>query len=121
MGTYIFVENKHIKGIVMKKTLAFLDVVALLFSACQKKDTASTTQNISVNGVSLSSPMKVDKENKTITVLAAVNGKYLTENTRHAVVLKMASLGTNLFLEPFKIKMTFFKQCLRLVALQAII
>lgn len=81
------------KGILMKKTLALLAVVALFFSACQKKDESATTQNVSVNGVSLSAPMKVDKENKTITILASVNGKYLTENTRHAVVFKDGKFG----------------------------
>lgn len=47
-----------------------------------------------VNGVSLDNPIKIDKEAKTVTVLSSVNGKYLTENTRHASVYKDGSNGT---------------------------
>jgi len=98
----------------MKKTLAFLAIVALLFSACQKKDTTSTTQNVSVNGVSLSAPMKVDKENKTITILAAVNGKYLTENTRHAVVFKDGKFGDKPVFRAFQNQNDFLQAMLEI-------
>lgn len=76
----------------MKKIFAFLAVVALFLSACQKKDDTAS-QTVSINGVSLASPMKVDKEHQSITILAFVNGKYLTENTRHAVVFKDGKFG----------------------------
>ena len=46
-----------------------------------------------VNGVSLDNPIKVDKEAKKITVLSSVNGKYFTENTRHASVNTDGSNG----------------------------
>jgi ferredoxin len=87
------VENTHTKGIIMKKIIAALAVVALLFSACQKKDDSSSQSNVPIDGVSLSSPMKVDKQNQSITILAKVNGKYLTESTRHAVIFKDGKFG----------------------------
>ena len=46
-----------------------------------------------VNGVSLKNPIKVDKEAKKVTVLSSVNGKYFTENTRHASVNTDGSNG----------------------------
>lgn len=76
----------------MKRLLALMAITAIFFSACQKKDDIPP-QNTPVNGVSLSAPMKVDKANQSITVLAIVNGKYLTENTRHAVVFKDGKFG----------------------------
>ena len=38
-------------------------------------------------------PILVDKENKTITLLAYVNGKYLETNTRHAIVFDDGNFG----------------------------
>jgi len=102
----------------MKKILAFLAVVALLFSACQKKDetstTSTTTKDVSVNGVTMSAPMKVDKENKTITVLAEVNGKYLTENTRHAVVFKDGKFGDKPVFRAFQNQNDFLQAMLEI-------
>ena len=37
--------------------------------------------------------MVIDSENKEITMLAEVNGKYFTESTRHGVVFKDGSNG----------------------------
>ncbi|WP_024953511.1 YdjY domain-containing protein [Sulfurospirillum arcachonense] len=76
----------------MKKILILLTLVALFFSACQKKDD-TTKSNETINGVSITNPMKIDKNNQSITILAKVNGKYLTENTRHAVVFKDGKFG----------------------------
>lgn len=77
----------------MKKTLAFLASVALFFSACQDKEVKKVESSAPVNGVSLNSPLKIDKADKSITILAMVNGKYLTENTRHAIVFKDGKYG----------------------------
>lgn len=83
-------ENIHKKGITMKKIFLVLIVVVLFFSACQKKDSKSA---IGIEGVSLTTPMVVDTKNQTVTILAQVNGKYLTENTRHAVIFKDGKFG----------------------------
>ncbi|WAW15633.1 YdjY domain-containing protein [Peptostreptococcus equinus] len=64
------------------------------------KDEKKTEQKVDnkavdeVGGVSLKNPIKVDKQAKTVTVLSSVNGKYFTENTRHASVQKDGSNGT---------------------------
>lgn len=47
----------------------------------------------SIAGVSLAEPLKVDKEAKTVTLLAKVNGKYFEETTRHAVIFKDGSIA----------------------------
>lgn len=54
----------------------------------------SSTAADEVEGVSLSSPMKVDKESKTITVLCSINGQYFTQPTRHASIFKDGGFGT---------------------------
>lgn len=77
----------------MKKILAFLAIIALFFSACEQKDISSSQSSVSIEGVSLASPMKVDNKSQSITILAKVNGKYLTENTRHAVIFKDGKFG----------------------------
>lgn len=62
-----------------------------------KSTTSTTASNAAadeVEGVSLASPMKVDKEAKTITVLCSINGQYLTQPTRHASVFKDGGNGT---------------------------
>lgn len=62
-----------------------------------KSTTSTTASNVAadeVEGVSLASPMKVDKEAKTITVLCSINGQYLTQPTRHASVFKDGGNGT---------------------------
>lgn len=100
----------------MKKTVAFLAAIALLFSACQKKDETSATKDISVNGVSLAAPMKIDEATKTITVLAAVNGKYLTENTRHAVVFQEGKFGDKPVFSAYQNQNDFLKAMLYLNA-----
>lgn len=58
-----------------------------------KKDVVALDE---LMGVSESSPIKTDKENKTVTIFATVNGKYFTESTRHFVVSnagKMADMS----------------------------
>lgn len=55
---------------------------------------SSTASADAIEGVSLTSPMKVDKEAKTITVLCSINGQYLTQPTRHASVFKDGGNGT---------------------------
>lgn len=46
-----------------------------------------------VAGLTKENPIKVDKENGTVTFLAAVNGKYTVETTRHAAVFDGGSNG----------------------------
>lgn len=58
------------------------------------KSTTSATTADAVDGVSLSSPIKIDKEAKTVTVLCSVNGQYFTQPTRHASVFKDGGNGT---------------------------
>lgn len=58
-----------------------------------QNSTAQTETTEEIEGVSLQNPIKVDKEAKTVTVLASVNGKYFNEPTRHCSVFKGGSNG----------------------------
>lgn len=71
----------------MFKKAIFMAIFSLFFAASVQ---ASDDQ---VGVVSAQNPMVVDESAKTITVLAKVNGKYFTENTRHAVVFKDGRFG----------------------------
>ena len=71
----------------MFKKAIFMAIFSLFFTASVQ---ASDDQ---VGVVSAQNPMVVDESAKTITVLAKVNGKYFTENTRHAVVFKDGRFG----------------------------
>jgi len=71
----------------MFKKAIFMAIFSLFFTASVQ---ASDDQ---VGAVSAHNPMVVDESAKTITVLAKVNGKYFTENTRHAVVFKDGRFG----------------------------
>lgn len=62
----------------------------------------------SIDGVSLSSPIKVDKEAKTVTVLCSVNGQYFTQPTRHASVFKDGSNGTKSIFTAYGTALDFY-------------
>lgn len=73
----------------MFKKLAFLTAVfGLVFAlANEPKNTAN------VGILNAQNPIIVNENEKTITILAKVNGKYLDENTRHAIVFKDGNFG----------------------------
>ena len=77
--------------------VAALFFIMMVFVGCSS-DTGGNSADSQkkpdqVAGVSLENPIVVDKEAGTITVLAQVNGKYLTEGTRHASVFKEGNNG----------------------------
>lgn len=59
----------------------------------ENKAAQTETKTDSVQGLTKENPIKVDKENGTVTFLAAVNGKYTFETTRHAAVFEGGSNG----------------------------
>ncbi|MGR7839888.1 YdjY domain-containing protein [Finegoldia sp. P3-F-LR] len=69
-----------------------------------------------VNGVSLDNPIKVDKEAKKITVLSSVNGKYFTENTRHASVNTDGSNGAKSVLTAYATPEDFYNALIEIGA-----
>ena len=77
---------------------AVLFVIMMVFAGCSSNDEGDSAADNAkspdqVGGVSLEKPIVVDKEAGTVTVLSQVNGKYLTEGTRHASVFKEGSNG----------------------------
>ena len=65
----------------------------LLFLAALGAFVAVLGDESKVGVVDAKNPLVVDETSKAITVLAKVNGKYFTENTRHAVVFKDGNFG----------------------------
>ena len=47
-------------------------------------------QKVEYDGLSNSQPLRVDANNHTVTMLVQINGRFLTDDTRHGIVLKMA-------------------------------
>ena len=77
---------------------AVLFVIMMVFVGCSSNDEGDSAADNAkspdqVASVSLENPIVVDKEAGTVTVLSQVNGKYLTEATRHASVFKEGSNG----------------------------
>lgn len=69
-----------------------------------------------VNGVSMKNPIKVDKEAKKVTVLSSVNGKYFTENTRHASVNTDGSNGAKSVLTAYATPEEFYNALIEIGA-----
>lgn len=81
-----------------KVLLLCLLVLGIVVSAgCGTKPTEpeqkTTAGEQSVDSLSKENPIKVNKEEGTVTFLAQVNGKYLHEPTRHGVVFEGGSNG----------------------------
>ena len=77
---------------------ALLFLIMMVFAGCSSNDEGDSAADKAkspdqVANVSLDNPIVVDKEAGTVTVLSQVNGKYLTEGTRHASVFKEGSNG----------------------------
>lgn len=87
----------------MKRILKLILVSGLILgmavlAGCGQKTTETKVDSIetkadSVEGLTKENPIKVDKENGTVTFLAAVNGKYIVEPTRHGAVFEGGSNG----------------------------
>lgn len=88
-------------------SITLIATLSLTISGCSTSNQNSSQQATSsqpadhVLGVSLSNPIKVDKEKGTITVLGQVNGKYFNQNTRHGSVEKSGSNGAKSIITAF--------------------
>lgn len=93
------------------KILVILAVLlALTLSACGKK-TAETPSDLELFGMNKENAINVDKENKVIKIFAVVNGKYLSESTRHAVVSESGKFADKSIFRSF-VKPADFHQAL---------
>ncbi|MBF0714007.1 hypothetical protein HZY83_04830 [Gemella sp. GH3] len=85
--------------------LAIISVLTLTTVGCSSQDSSKSNSEQKspdqVLGVSLSNPIKVDKEKGTVTVLSQVNGKYFNQTTRHASVEQSGSNGAKSVLTAF--------------------
>lgn len=70
-------------------------------SSGSEQGTQETANTESVEGLTNENPIKVDKENGTVTFLAAVNGKYTVETTRHGAVFKDGKNGEKAIFKAF--------------------
>ena len=64
----------------------------------------------------MKNPIKVDKEAKKITVLSSINGKYFTENTRHASVNTDGSNGAKSVLTAYATPEDFYNALIEIGA-----
>lgn len=80
----------------MKKVLSLgltLIVIMALVVGCSSKpnpttQSTDTNKEFKLGELTDSKTMVINKDKKEIQILAQVNGKYLTETTRHGVVFK---------------------------------
>lgn len=80
---------------VFSMVLALIVVMAFAAGCGSKSTTPSTETNkaFTLGELSDSKTMVVNKDKKEVQILAQVNGKYLTEATRHGVVFKDGTNG----------------------------
>lgn len=62
-------------------------------TADNSNEQQTSNQDASVNGLTKENPLKVNKEEGTVSFLAQVNGKYFYEPTRHAAVFAEGANG----------------------------
>ena len=75
-----------------KKGLAALCLLAVAgLSGCDQKENAAA--KVEYDGLSNSQPLRVDANNHTVTMLVQINGRFLTDDTRHGIVFKDGSNG----------------------------
>lgn len=73
-----------------KKGLAALCLLAAAgLGGCDQKE--NTTEKMEYDGLSTSQPLRVDANNHTVTMLVQINGRFLTDDTRHGIVFKEGS------------------------------
>src|SRR5699024_12023137 len=56
-------------------------------------DVCSSDLKVEYDGLSNSQPLRVDANNHTVTMLVQINGRFLTDDTRHGIVFKDGSNG----------------------------
>ena len=108
----------------MRKILSMVLALALLvvFAAgCGSKTTSpgtgtTTTTEFKLGELSDSKTMVVNKDKKEIQILAQVNGKYLTEATRHGVVAKDGTNGEKSVLRGLSNEIDFYNALIEIGA-----
>ena len=82
----------HDYSVSWKKGLAALCLLAVAgLSGCDQKENAAA--KVEYDGLSNSQPLRVDANNHTVTMLVQINGRFLTDDTRHGIVFKDGSNG----------------------------
>lgn len=83
----------------LSTSLAALFIIGLVvLTGCGSKENSTSTkenksQTTTVAGVNKENPIKVNKEEGTVTFLGQINAKYLYEATRHGIVFEGGSNG----------------------------
>ncbi|HFZ8995995.1 TPA: YdjY domain-containing protein [Citrobacter freundii] len=64
----------------------------LTLAGCdQKSDAVSHNEKKEYDGLSLTAPLRTDPQARTVTMLVAINGRFLKEGTRHGIVYEGGS------------------------------
>lgn len=95
---------------------ALLVMGILVFVGCGGKDNTKTSnstqetknQVTAVAGVTKENPIKVNKEEGTVTFLGQINAKYLYETTRHGIVFEGGSNGSKAIFKGFTTPENFY-------------
>lgn len=74
-------------------TALCLLAAAGLFGCDQKADPDTAAQKKEYDGLSESKPLRIDSQAHTVTLLVQINGRFLSDDTRHGIVYKDGSNG----------------------------
>jgi len=110
----------------MKKGLSIILTLLVIMTFAAGCGTKSSTQTpapstdtnkeFKLGEISDSKPMVVNKDKKEIQILAQVNGKYLTEDTRHGVVFKDGTNGEKSVLRGLSNQFDFYNALIEIGA-----
>ncbi|MDF9409996.1 YdjY domain-containing protein [Pelotomaculum isophthalicicum JI] len=81
------------KALSIVLTLLFIMVLSAGCNSQSATQSATTNKEFKLGELTDAKTMVVNKDKKEIQILAEVNGKYLTESTRHGVVFKDGTNG----------------------------
>lgn len=106
---------------IFKSILVFI-ILTLFITACSNNDNNAeindskdvdikdnSTESIEIGGVSDANPIKADKDEKSVTIYATVNGKFFKEPTRHAIIYKDGKFSDMSIFKSSADQMTFYE------------
>lgn len=109
----------------MKKVLSIILTLAVIMAfaaGCGSKATTpktepkETNKEFKIGELSDTKTMVVNKDKKEVQILAQVNGKYLTEKTRHGVVFKDGTNGEKSILRGLANQIDFYNALIEIGA-----
>ncbi|MCG9966772.1 YdjY domain-containing protein [Pelotomaculum terephthalicicum JT] len=107
---------KRAKVLSMVLTLLFITVLSAGCNSQSPNQSTTANKEFKLGELTDAKTMVVNKDKKEIQILAEVNGKYLTESTRHGVVFKDGTNGEKSVLRGLSNQFDFYNALIEIGA-----